>query len=182
MFTTSGRSVWLASVVALLTMIGAKASAGDEIVVSRSTPTTAIIGNEPAGGLRKPIALAPGSAWYFSELIVRKSLLDKMRAEGLLPIKHAWYRVSGDGLTMEKPDFIYELSVGDVSALPDLEREVFLRGGYYDWRTASCRRKLSQGTYRILVTDRIGRRIGCESNQCFTDVTVKSGGNPSAQC
>lgn len=79
--------------------------------------------------------------------------MDKLAAEGKLPIRHKWFRetiarVEAEGVT-QMTDQI-DIPVAERSLLPKLRHELQSRG-HFDWRTWSYKDNTRPGTWRVRV-------------------------------
>ncbi|BBL70027.1 DUF2914 domain-containing protein [Methylogaea oryzae] len=102
-----------------------------------------------------PLAVGRARQGVFLWMQVKGSAaaLDKLAAEGKLPIRHKWFRetisrVRPEGVTAMTDQI--DVPVAHRELLPGLRRELRDQG-YFDWRTWSSKDNLLPGVWRVRV-------------------------------
>lgn len=103
--------------------------------------------------------------------------LDRLAAEGKLPLKHKWSKESLNGIHAEgivQTDSI-TLNAGSRELLQSLRREVRARG-YFDWRTWSSKASPGRGVWRVDVVYADNTPVLCgdaERKPCRFSIAVR---------
>ena len=93
-----------------------------------------------------------------------RAALDRLEAEGALPIRHRWYRTIGSELIDQEATFDQKLAIGSgkQSTIGALRREVE-QTGYFNWRTWSNKESISPGLWEVRIVSDDGERVLCTS-------------------
>jgi hypothetical protein len=124
----------------------------------------------------KSAPVSPIVLW--TRIVGTQKALERMRAEGRLPIKHMWYHSCGSKVYADpEPVLVDEidLDVGGLEQILDeLQLEVNKRT-YFDWRTWSRKEHVSNCWYQVLVVDNRNDPLYCTEikGDCRLDITLE---------
>lgn len=130
---------------------------------------------QPAGVLETSSPRSPLVIWM--RIRGADIALDRLAADGKLPLKHKWSKESHDGIHAEgiaQTDSI-TLNAGSRDLLQSLRREVQARG-YFDWRTWSSKASPGRGVWRVDVVYADNTPVMCGDvmrKPCRFSITVK---------
>lgn len=152
-------------------------AAAQVLQVNRASFAGGIARNEAEPAYAAAQKVAPGSLWFWTEILVPESALTELRERKLLPLQHRWYRSYGGVPAMDgPPDFYRNLEEIDDRKIEGLAAEARMRG-YFTYRTASCRQNIAQGSWVVTVTDASGSPIPCRDREvCRFNVFVSRSG------
>lgn len=180
----AGRVVMLVVAFCSLIPCTIRAEEAPDFLVVEAGAAQSIDDKSPSSPWPLKLALQPGPAWFFTRIQASARTLGQLQAEGKLPIKHRWYRLSAGGqYDARHPDFEIVLDIGSPQTVEALTSEATWKVGSYDWRMSSCRKSLPVGTFKVEVTDGRGHEIQCiPGGQCSFFLSIRRNGLPAAEC
>lgn len=123
---------------------------------------------EKAVPLRTPL-------YFWTRVSGRAKALERLRADGKLPIRHDWLKLLG-------PEWIYDntadpldaipLSVGRDDQIAQLQLELQHRT-FFDWRTWSKKDNITRGWWRVSVRYADGEDVICANKPCRYLIEVR---------
>lgn len=136
---------------------------------------TSAIGNDkmPQKRYAKQAPLAPLYLWM--RLQADEQVLQVLREQGKLPIRHKWFRSRFGRLYFDRtqrPIDSIDLTVGTREKLQKLQVEIEQRG-FFDWRTWSGKRNMQRGYWRVRVVYADNTPVLCEGIPCVYDIKVQ---------
>ncbi len=121
---------------------------------------------------------APCQPLYFWMRIQGKQrALERLRAEGKLPIRHKWFKLVGEYKNWEEnPELktAVNLSIGREAQLSKLELELENRA-FFDWRTWSMKENVRPGWWRVVLVYADDEPVQCGENNedCEWDIEIR---------
>jgi len=156
--------------VALLLIAAPLAGAGADpppprISVEDAAFTPAIADRQPA--LRVATARPGEQPYFWTKLSANQAVLDMLRAEGKLPIRHTWFQSAGpvvvEQIDLSKLNADIPLELGTAALSDQLQREIDgSPARAFTWRTWSRKGALTSGNWSVFLKYADGTPVICQ--------------------